>query len=63
MTPTFRKYGQIILALISALAIIGTALIADGTEYENAWLYVFCIWFILFLAFEVYSRKKKDKDQ
>lgn len=64
MTPAFKKYGLISFALIGALAIIGTAWWSNGTdENNNAWLYVFCIWLILYSAFEVYSRKKKDKDQ
>ena len=61
MSPAFlKKYGLVIFALIGALAIIGTALWSKGT---NAWFYVFCIWLILYSALEVYSRKKKDKDQ
>jgi hypothetical protein len=64
MIPVLKKYGQIILATIGALAIIGTAWWANGTDENNdAWLYVFCIWLILYSALEVYLKKKKDKDQ
>lgn len=63
MTRMFKKYGQIILAIIGALAIIATALWLKDTKYENVWLYVFCIWLILYSVLEVYLKKKKDKDQ
>ncbi len=63
MTALFKKYGQIISAVIGAIAIIGTALWSVGTAYEkNAWLYVFCIWLVLHSVLEVYlSKKKKDQ--
>ncbi len=64
MIPIFKKHWQIIFALVGALAIIGTAWWANGTdENNNAWLYVFCIWLILYSAIEVYTNKKKGKDQ
>ncbi len=64
MTPIFRKHGSIIISLIGALGIIITAWWANGTEYnDTAWLYAFCIWLILYSAFEVYSNIRKNKDQ
>ena len=59
MTPAFfKEYGLVIFAAIGALAIIGTAWWTKGS---NAWLYVFCVWSILYAAFEVYSNMKKKR--
>ena len=63
MTPTFKKNGTIIMSVIAAIAILATAYLAKGSEYENAWLYVFVIWSFLFAAFEVYYNYKKNKDK
>ncbi len=63
MTPTFKKNGTIIMSVISAITIVATAYLAKGSEYENAWLYVFVIWSFLFAAFEVYYNYKKNKDK
>ena len=62
MKPIVKQFGTIIISVIAAFAILGAAWWSKGTEHENAWLYVFCIWCVLFAAFEVYS-KKKDKGQ
>jgi len=61
MTPTFKKNGTIIMSVIAAITIMGTAYLAP--EYENAWLYVLVIWSFLFAAFEVYYNYKKNKDK
>ena len=61
MTPTFKKNGTIIMSVIAAITMIATAYLAP--EYENAWLYVFVIWSVLFAAFEVYYNYKKNKDK
>lgn len=58
MTPGFKTHGQIIFALIGALAIVGSAWWTRGTENTDTWLYVFSIWMILFSAFEIYSSVK-----
>ena len=63
MTPTFKKNGTIIMSVIAAIAILATAYLAKGSEYENAWLYIFVIWSFLFAAFEVYYNYKKNKDK
>lgn len=57
MTQTAKRNGMILLSVIGAIAIIGTALLTRGTENEGAFFYVLAIWFVLFGAFEVYSRK------
>ena len=52
MTPTFKKKGTLIMSVIAAITMLATAYLAKGSEYENAWLYVFVIWSFLFAAFE-----------
>ncbi len=60
MKPLTKNYVMIGFALIGALAILGTAWWANGNdENNNAWLYVFCIWLVLYSALEVYLNKKK----
>ena len=51
--------GMILLGITGALAIIGTALLTRNTENEGAFLYVLAIWFVLYGAFEVYSRRSR----
>jgi hypothetical protein len=55
MTQTAKRYGQILLSLIGAAAIIGTALLTRNTENENAFLYVLAVYLVLMAALEVYS--------
>jgi hypothetical protein len=62
MISMMKQYGLITFALIGALAIIGTAWWANERgENDDTWLYIFAIWLILYAAYEVYSKKKKDK--
>lgn len=61
MPPVLKKYGQAIFASIGALAIVGIALWAKGTEYDNAWLYLFCVWLIFHTFLEVYLNNIKNK--
>lgn len=62
MAPVFKKYGQVIFAVIGALATIGSALWFKDTEYENTWLYVFTVWLLLYSVLEVYLRKKNKEE-
>lgn len=50
---------KIILSVIVAITIIATALMWKGTEHENAWLYITCIWIVLLPIIDLYSAKKK----
>jgi hypothetical protein len=59
VTQTAKRYGLILLSVIGVIAIIGTALLTEGTENEGAFFYVLAIWFVLFGAFEVYSRNQR----
>jgi UDP-N-acetylmuramyl pentapeptide phosphotransferase/UDP-N-acetylglucosamine-1-phosphate transferase len=60
MTQTAKRYGQILLSVAAALAIIGTALLTRNTENEGAFFYVLAIYFVLMGALEVYSRNKRN---
>jgi hypothetical protein len=60
MALALKKYGQVIFAIIGALATIGTALWENGSEGDKViWLYVFCVWLVLYSALEVYLSKKQ----
>ena len=59
MKLAFKKYGQVLFAVIGAVAILGTALWTKDTEYENAWLFVFTIYFIVYAVVELYFAKNK----
>ena len=63
MTPTFKKNGTLIMSVIAAITMLATAYLTKGSEYENAWLYVFVIWSFLFAAFEAYDNHKKNKSK
>lgn len=51
---------KIILSLIVSTAIIVSALIFKGTEYENAWLYITCAWVIILPLIDFFYRRTKD---
>ena len=55
MTQTANRYGQILLSVVGAIAIIGTALLTRDTENENAFLYVMAIYLVPMAALEVFS--------
>lgn len=60
VTQTAKRYAQILLSVVAALAIIGTALLTRGTENEGAFFYVLAIYFVLFGALEVYARNRRN---
>ena len=60
MTQTAKRYGQVLLSVIAAIAIIGTALLTRGTENENAFFYVVMIWLLLMAALELYARNRRN---
>jgi hypothetical protein len=55
MTPKFMQFGQVIIAVIAATSMIGSAYFSIGPE--NSWLYLIAVWGVLFAAFELYSRR------
>lgn len=59
MTSLRKKYGAAIIYGITAVAILASAYLLKGTEYENAWFYLLAVGIILAAAFEVYIRTKK----
>ncbi len=48
----------VIISLITAAAIIAAALYFKGTQYENAWLYIFGVGITLSLLVEAFWKKK-----
>jgi hypothetical protein len=48
-------------AMIGAVAILITAWMVNGSQREDAWLYVFCIWLVLYGAMEAYFQWKKGR--
>jgi hypothetical protein len=56
MTP--KNFVMIMIAFVGAIAIIVTAFIANGSEREDAWLYVLSILLVVMAAYEVYSNRK-----
>lgn len=62
MTPIFKQHGAAIIYVITAIVMVVSALLLKGTAYENAWLYIFGVGFVLAAFWEFYFRKKnKDK--
>jgi len=49
----------LIWSVVAAISILAAALLAKGTTYENAWLYVFTAWIIILPAIELYLKKKQ----
>lgn len=62
MKPLFKKYGISIIIAIVGTAILVTVWVANGTESDDAWLYITAILLVLYSAFSAHP-KKKDKDQ
>lgn len=60
MISTFKKHGALIIYIITAIAIIVTALLLKDTEYENVWFYIFAVGSVLASLVEVYSKKNKS---
>ena len=52
----------IIISVIVALVIIAAAWWLNGSEYEDAWLYITAVWIIVLPLYELIF-KKKDKDK
>lgn len=63
MTRFLKDNWQVAFALTAAFAVIGAAWWLNGSEREDAWLYIFCVWLILYSAYEVYATWKKNHDK
>jgi len=61
MKLTFKKNRTLIMSVIAAITMITTAYITKGSEYENAFLYIFIVWSFLFAVFEGHDNYKKNK--
>lgn len=51
----------VIGALVGSAAILVTAYVANGSEREDAWLYVLSGMFVLWAAYELYTGLKNRK--
>lgn len=58
MTPFITKYGNVVLSLAAAVAIIAAALAWKDTPYENAWMYILVAYAVATGAWEVFVRRK-----
>ena len=59
MTSIFKKHGAATIWVITAIAIVASALLLKDSQYENAWLYILAVGIVLAGGFEFYSRTKK----
>ena len=58
MTQTFVKFGTVIFAIIAIVFLVATYVI-NGSEKEDAWLYIFSIWLVIYSAIIAFPKKKK----
>ncbi len=58
MTNERKQFLLLLIAVIAAAAMIGSALWFKNTEHENAWLYILCAWLVFSSILEVCFRKK-----
>ena len=58
MKPVSKQVWILIVWIVAALTIIGSALWFKGTHYENAWLYLLGVWFVLVAFIEIVLRRK-----
>ena len=49
---------KIVLSLIASIAIIASAWIFKGTEHENVWLYITCVWIVVLPLLDPVLKKK-----
>ncbi len=61
MNPLLKNYGPVIVSLITAIAIIVTALLTKNSAYENSWLIVFSIGSLAAAFLELYLKMKDRK--
>ena len=55
-----KEIIKIVLSVIAAMIIIVAAWTLKGTEYENAWLYISCIWITFFPIIDLFFKKKDE---
>lgn len=57
MIKLLKKYWAVLLSAIAAVIII-TTFIMNGSESEDLWLYIICIWLILYTGYDAYTKSK-----
>jgi hypothetical protein len=60
MKPMLKNYGAAIIWIATAIAMMATAYLLKGTEYENIWLFLLGVGAVLAAAFEMFV-KGRDK--
>ncbi len=58
MTPKSQQRRIVIISVIAALTILAAAWWLNGSEYDDAWLYITAAWIVIIPVFELYSKKK-----
>lgn len=53
-----KKHWSAVIYIVTAIAIVTSALLFKDSEYENAWVYVMSVGFVLAAALDVYSQIK-----
>jgi hypothetical protein len=56
MTALLKKHGVILISVV-AVAILATTWFANGSESEDAWLYISAIGIALIPVFEMFYKK------
>lgn len=59
MSPFFAHFGALMISVVTAIAIIVTALVWKDTPYENTFFIVLAVGSVLANLFEAYARKKR----
>lgn len=59
MAPIIKKHGAFVMYILTGILVIISALLFKNTQYENAWLYIFCVGTVIASILEVYSKKSK----
>lgn len=59
MSPFFTHFGALMISIVTAIAIIVTALLWKDTPYENTFFIVLAVGSVLASLFEAYARRQK----
>ncbi len=58
MTPTTRKWSSLIVFVLGT-GILGTVWWMNGAQKDELWLYIFCVWLVIYAAYEVFVSGRK----
>jgi hypothetical protein len=57
MKAILKKYWPLMISAV-ALVILVATFIANGSESEDAWLYIICVWLVIYSTYISYSQIK-----